>query len=316
MLIYSLIYQGFSGLLQRFLAGPVRILDHALQDFDWLRHRATLGSRCAGRGVFCNQRAGSLFDVVGLVLRQGLACVRAFTEAGVSQSAVGVGCALHAQLGQDLLAHAKVGFHVGQKNAAQLVVEHVQVLWAQALGQCSDLRIRHVLLLAQKAFEEILALLLGGHEGFFNWLARLRGERIKQRRQLLLILVDTCLDGLQFLGAQLLQQLCLAAEQRAVHGALGYVKHKACIRDPRIGQRGLQLLKRLLSFGALVDWAEHLCQLAFGALDQDVGDDVDQGQTVAARQASNCFLFHLAQAALCTFDFVYAPARSFDAGQA
>ena len=132
----------------------------------------------------------------------------------------------------------------------------------------------------------------------------------------MLVFVNAGLNRFQFLGAQLLEQFRLALEQGVVHGALGHIKQEACIRDPRIGQRGLQLLERLLCFGTLADGAEHLRQLAFGALDQDVGDDVDQGQTVALRQASNRFLLDLAKATLCTLDLVHGPASSFDAGQA
>ena len=235
LLIYPLIDQRFGSLLQCCLTCLVSGLHHVLQNLDGLRHGATLGSRCAGRGVFGYQCTGSFFDVVGLILGQGLACIGAFAKASVGQRAIRVGCPLHAEARQNLLAHAKVGFHVGHENAAQLVVELVNVLWPEALGQRSNFHVSHVLFLAQQALKKVLALLLSSKECFFDWFTCRRGERIKQARQPLLVLVDTCLDRFQLLGAQLLQQLCLAAEQRAVHGAFGHVEHKACVRDPRIG---------------------------------------------------------------------------------
>ena len=298
------------------MACPVSGLHHALQNLDWLRHGSALGSRCAGRGVLGHQGTGSLFDVVGRVLWERLSCIGTFAETCVGQRAIRVDRALHAKTGQDLLAHAEVRFHVGQEDAAQLVVEHVDVLWPEALGDRSNLCVGHVLLLAQQALKQVLALLLGSHECFFDWLAGFGRERIEQGGEFPLVLVDTGLDRFQFLGAQLLQQFRLALEQGVVHGALGYVEQEACVRDPRIGQRGLQLLERLLCFGALADGAKHLCQLAFGALDQDVGDDVDQGQAVALGQRSNGFLFDLAKTALCALDLVHGPASSLDAWQA
>ena len=297
------------------MACLVRGCHHVLQHLDWLGHRAALGSRCAGRGVLGHQCTGSFLDVIGRVLGQSLACVRTFAVAGIGQCAVRIDSALHAQAGQNLLAHAEVRFHVGHDHTAQLVVDLVDVLWAEALGQRNNFRVGHVLLLAQQALKEVLALLLSSHEGLFDWFACLGREGIKQGGELLLVLVDTCLDGLELLGAKLLQQLCFAAEQGAVHGALGDVEHEACFRDPRIGQRGLQLLEGLLSFGAFVDRAKHLRQLAFSTLDQHVGNDVHNGQAVALGQTSDRFFLDVTKTALCALDFVHGPASSFDAGQ-
>ena len=131
----------------------------------------------------------------------------------------------------------------------------------------------------------------------------------------MLVFVNARLNRFKLLGAQLLEQLCLAAEQGAVHGAFGHVKHEACFCNARIGQSGLQLLERLLSFRAFVDWAKHLRQLAFGALDQHAWNDVHQRQAVAPGQTGDGFFFYVTKASLCAFNLVHGPARSFDAWQ-
>ena len=264
---------------------PLKLLrlDKAFKSGNGLRHPHAHGRTVDA--VLLDELGGSVFDV--RCIEQRFASLAACRHG----QALRVETLAESEVLQDLTAHAVIHLHIGDQNAAKLVVQQVDVLWSEALGHRSNLRCRQFLLLGQQALEQALALGLCSTERLFHRLAGLRSKGAHQVVKLLLVLVDAGLGDLQLLRSELVQQFRLALQERAVHGPLSGVEHESGLGDSGIRQRLFKLFQRFLRFAALGDRAEHLRKLALSVFHQQCWSDADNRHLVHTRKPFKDLLF-------------------------